>query len=229
MPSPRRRRRTARAFTLIELLVVVAIIALLIAILLPALAAAREQARRITCSSNLRQVGIALHAYADDNLQFAPFVHHHEESTPAPQHEHGDDWWHKLEPYNFTVENMLCPNDPFRGWHAHEEDNESHFVVSYVFNGSFALGKKLDRVKYPSRKIILAERSDEHEALEHQGYHIFEPGDEWQATIHPTRHGGKSNYLFVDGHVELLDFAKTLGNGGARDDANMHWLPEFFE
>ncbi|MFW6059738.1 MAG: DUF1559 domain-containing protein [Phycisphaeraceae bacterium] len=62
-------RRSRQAFTLVELLVVIALIALLIAILLPALSSAREQARRVGCASNLRQFGLTLHAYEQDNKQ----------------------------------------------------------------------------------------------------------------------------------------------------------------
>ena len=61
-----------KGFTLIELLVVVAIIAVLIAILLPSLSKAREQTRRVVCASNLRQMGIAMRMYADDENGHLP-------------------------------------------------------------------------------------------------------------------------------------------------------------
>jgi len=78
------KRSSCKAFTLIELLVVIAIIAILAAILFPVFARARENARKATCQSNLKQLGIAFAMYCQDYDQTYPLCRY-TGTTPLPR------------------------------------------------------------------------------------------------------------------------------------------------
>ena len=97
-------------FTLIELLVVVAIIALLISILLPSLQRARDQAKTSVCMHNLKQMGLGISLYTEDNRERLPALHNLIENKP---------WFYTISPFMSAEESvgigqdiMRCPGQP---------------------------------------------------------------------------------------------------------------------
>ncbi len=189
------------SFTLIELLVVVAIIAVLVAILLPAIQKARKQGKILACGSQMRQIGVALYAYAGENNDF------------FPRHGTGNmgDWSHLAGPLEKYITNPAvyyctdgCP------WDIVYPRDVGRYIGYYVRWGSFS---KRYSLRDPSGVVL-----------------VTEPCGWWDigAWSHPAHRGypGDSgfNCLFLDGSVYYVsDIPEWLANAGG--GTGNYWEP----
>ena len=108
-----RRRNRFQAFTLIELLVVIAIIAILAAILFPVFARARENARRSSCTSNLKQIGLGMIQYTQDYDEHFPLsVVALTGSQDNPPADVPVGWADAIQPYLKSTQIYQCPSEP---------------------------------------------------------------------------------------------------------------------
>ena len=196
-------------FTLIELLVVIAIITLLAAMLLPVLAKAKASARAAQCLNNLRQIGLAVRLYADDNNDTLPRSEHSAftnnqlpwERAIAPQLGLNTTTW-----TNLLAGTYHCPADNRPG------------ALSYGMNNYFELGpdddyvgkpqtwRKLSQIRRPVTTVFAAETST---GADHIMPEFWVSLADAANDVDSTRHREKSNYSFADGHAQLLPLAKT--------------------
>ena len=112
---PVRVSRKTRGFTLIELLVVVAIIALLAAILFPVFSRARENARRTSCASNLKQIGLGIMQYVQDYDEYYPMsLNYGMDGAGGGSGVNADTLWPDMvEPYIKSTQVFFCPSSNY--------------------------------------------------------------------------------------------------------------------
>lgn len=206
-------------FTLIELLVVVAIISILAAILFPVFGRARENARRASCQSNLKQIGLAFLQYAQDSDERLPLA------TAGPTGAGDGGGWMfysafgsfdatrgSVYPYLKNAQIFVCASDA-----AGAVSKNSYALNSCVCVDGNATGvsgaraaKSLTALEESSKWMLLGEEGDplDHAKSTDDGFLSVGAGNDFTA-----RHLEGSNLGFLDGHVKWVRVAEIKADG----------------
>lgn len=213
------------AFTLVELLVVIGIVAVLIAVLLPTFGRARMAAKRTASLSNMRQIGIALAMYVNDNRGWLPEVTH---GLPPAR-----SWVYSLAKYTSNVDRIrICPADP------KADQRLAVGGTSYIFNEYVTIRevsvtgeviedyRKITKLRRSSETIFLFVAADATAVLTtadhtHSRYWFGgTPKQVWgrlRAEVQPDRFTtrrasdnsiGSTGLLYADGHVSAVTAAE---------------------
>jgi prepilin-type N-terminal cleavage/methylation domain-containing protein len=183
------------AFTLIELLVVVAVIAILASLLLPALGRAKDRTNSISCLNQLKQLGMIMEFYADENNDYYP--DHYNGGGISGQH-----WLRAVAPYmnlsqdynNWpkTKHMLICPTaGTYAETYINTYNNNNNLMTAYGMNVRFSFLRR-PRITKASDRILLMDTK--------RTYFAYRP---WYADKHSGRH---NNYTtcqsqYADGHA----------------------------
>jgi len=218
------------AFTLIELLVVIAIIAILAAILFPVFARARENARRSSCQSNLKQIGLGIAQYTQDYDETYPIKGYG--CGPGPS---CTIWYDEVQPYVKSTQVFKCPSNPMNvsGYGSHFQStyganvetpdgsgSDNNSASSAPFSGYGTPGVKISTLNSSSQTICVAEMFYP-DAVGSTGWSVevncntnsngnAKYDGQGNDPILFNGHLSTGNFLFCDGHVKSLKPIATL-------------------